>query len=57
MHKSNFSSAFNTIHPLILADRLKEQVCLDSKLITWIWDFLYGQIAKGKEKMSEMFYL
>ena len=36
----DFSSAFNTIQPFLLADRLLHQFKLDPNLISWITDFL-----------------
>lgn len=40
---ADFSSAFNTIHPQILANRLRDNFQLNSTLIKWILDFLSGR--------------
>lgn len=37
---ADFLSAFGMIHSSILTDSLKEQFGLDSKLITWLLNFL-----------------
>jgi len=36
----DFSSAFNCIRPLVLADRLKNTYNIDHGLICWLMDFL-----------------
>lgn len=45
---ADFSSAFNTIHPHILAERLKKDFCFDFKLIKWTMDFLQGRVQQVK---------
>lgn len=42
----DFSSAFNTIQPCILANRLLEQFDLSSNLVGWILDFLTNRTQR-----------
>lgn len=51
----DFSSAFNTIRPRILGDKLKE-IGVDISLITWILDYLteQPQFVKLDNCLSEM---
>ena len=48
----DFSSAFNTIRPHILAQRLQEEFSLDSGLILWLLDFLSQRVQQVKVGMS-----
>ena len=44
----DFSSAFNTIQPHILASRLLEHFSLDFNLVGWIVDVLSGRTQRGR---------
>lgn len=46
---ANFSSAFNTLQPHILAEKLTNRFRLDDQLILWIIDF---QVAGGRKCLS-----
>lgn len=50
----NFSSAFNTIKPSILSDKL-DQMQVDSNIINWIADYLTGrpQFIRLRKSVSE----
>ncbi|KAK3570646.1 hypothetical protein QTP86_024554 [Hemibagrus guttatus] len=43
---ADFSSAFNTLQPHILARKLSSHFHLDDQLILWIIDFLTNQIQR-----------
>jgi hypothetical protein len=44
----DFSSAFNTIHPNTLAQRLQDDFELDGSLILWLLDFLSQRVQQVK---------
>lgn len=43
---ADFSSAFNTVQPHILANKLSSQLDLDNQLILWILDFLTNRTQR-----------
>lgn len=49
---ADFSSAFNTLQPHILATKLASQFHLDDQLILWILDFLTNRTQKVKVNNS-----
>ena len=44
----DFSSAFNTIQPHVLVEKLERLFCLDAGLVGWIFDFLTNRTQQVK---------